>query len=418
MSVESITRPALRRRIATALQDDLVHGTATAGTSTTLVDTNLLGNYSDDSFNGAWIRINAGTGVGQERAITDFVGSTSTITVGYAWGTTPDATSVYEIHRRFSAAQYDAAIDQAIRRSRWSMLHDIQLKRDLTNCAIGNPLFTEWNSAATLPDGWVNDTTHIDHTIVNSEHFIGNDVKVSAMVWSDNANFQMVVADGSGSTAVNHSGNSQWELLEVTHSCTDLSLEVRFKHNNNLNTVSRVASKGRGPYDLRLIDTSSNIAIVDWAYMKSDRVKYMYEIDDDDADGTEHRGFMHYLYEVRYETGIPTADHPSVLPTIALNHHYWTVSSGTMEDNDHLLLEKGLPDNRLLELRGLGAELTGGDDDDVLRVNSEVIELYALYRLKMTTEPQEARLYLDDWNRIKSETRTIYPAFGEFVTDV
>lgn len=74
------------------------HGLATAGTSTTLTDSN-------EGVRGAWtagqwaqdlLIIVAGTGAGQERTITtnDTAGQ---ITVSSAWGITPDATSEYAI---------------------------------------------------------------------------------------------------------------------------------------------------------------------------------------------------------------------------------------------------------------------------------------------------------------------------------
>lgn len=51
----------------------------------------------DDHFNECAVRIVSGTGVGQTRRITDYVGSTRVATISPAWGTTPDTNSVYEI---------------------------------------------------------------------------------------------------------------------------------------------------------------------------------------------------------------------------------------------------------------------------------------------------------------------------------
>lgn len=49
----------------------------------------------NDFYNGLYIRIDSGTGAGQIRQITDYVGATRTGTVKPAWAVTPDATSVY-----------------------------------------------------------------------------------------------------------------------------------------------------------------------------------------------------------------------------------------------------------------------------------------------------------------------------------
>lgn len=71
-------------------------GTAQSGTSTTIVLASATA-LSDDAVNGAVIRITGGTGSGQRRLITDYVGSTDTATVNKAWDTTPDNTSEYSI---------------------------------------------------------------------------------------------------------------------------------------------------------------------------------------------------------------------------------------------------------------------------------------------------------------------------------
>jgi len=71
---------------------------AYASTSVTLADAALIGSVetSDDYYNHSTLVITGGTGIGQERKITDYVGLTKVATVS-AWTITPDATSVYEI---------------------------------------------------------------------------------------------------------------------------------------------------------------------------------------------------------------------------------------------------------------------------------------------------------------------------------
>lgn len=75
----------------------MVTGTASAGGSSTIT----LASGSDgrdDYYVGAEITIVSGTGAGQTRRISDYVGSTLVATVGSAWTTTPDSTSVYATH--------------------------------------------------------------------------------------------------------------------------------------------------------------------------------------------------------------------------------------------------------------------------------------------------------------------------------
>lgn len=73
-------------------------GTASSATASTLVDT-ASRKEADDFWTGGVIEILNGTGEGQIRDISDFVQSTSTITVSPDWSTTPDSTSVYKVVR-------------------------------------------------------------------------------------------------------------------------------------------------------------------------------------------------------------------------------------------------------------------------------------------------------------------------------
>jgi hypothetical protein len=70
-------------------------GTAQGGaaTSITLAAT---ASATDDVYNGMTVYISSGTGSGQIKVITDYVGSTKVATVS-AWTTNPDNTSVYEV---------------------------------------------------------------------------------------------------------------------------------------------------------------------------------------------------------------------------------------------------------------------------------------------------------------------------------
>lgn len=72
--------------------------TATAqagGASTITLDTGA--STADDFYNTDFVTLTAGTGAGQTRTISDYVGSTKVATVSVAWSTQPDSTSVFEI---------------------------------------------------------------------------------------------------------------------------------------------------------------------------------------------------------------------------------------------------------------------------------------------------------------------------------
>lgn len=73
-----------------------VTGTAQAGAATTI--TLAAGaSAADDFYNNLYIVTTGGTGSGQTRLITDYVGSTKVATVDAAWTVTPDATTTYSI---------------------------------------------------------------------------------------------------------------------------------------------------------------------------------------------------------------------------------------------------------------------------------------------------------------------------------
>jgi len=71
-------------------------GTAQGGSTSTTIVLQNTASVTDDYYNGMSVYITAGTGIGQLRVITDYVGSTKTATVA-AWDVTPDITSTYEV---------------------------------------------------------------------------------------------------------------------------------------------------------------------------------------------------------------------------------------------------------------------------------------------------------------------------------
>jgi hypothetical protein len=70
--------------------------TAQAGASTTItLDASASG--TDDYYNNSLIYLTGGTGVGQARFITDYVGSSKVATVNSAWATNPDNTTTFAV---------------------------------------------------------------------------------------------------------------------------------------------------------------------------------------------------------------------------------------------------------------------------------------------------------------------------------
>lgn len=72
-------------------------GVAQAGGASTITLKSASSYTSNDDPNGMWITLTAGTGSGQERYISDYVGSTKVATVYPAWTTQPDSTTHYKV---------------------------------------------------------------------------------------------------------------------------------------------------------------------------------------------------------------------------------------------------------------------------------------------------------------------------------
>lgn len=85
----------------------LESGTAQAGGSLTI--TLRSGASATNSlYNGCQLRIYGGTGAGQARVITGYVGSTKVATMDATWTTNPDSTSTYAIAGHYSPALFSA----------------------------------------------------------------------------------------------------------------------------------------------------------------------------------------------------------------------------------------------------------------------------------------------------------------------
>lgn len=72
-----------------------ITGTAQAGAASTITLAASGPSATDDFYNSGVVFIVSGTGAGQSRVVSDYVGGTKVATVSPPWGTAPDATSVY-----------------------------------------------------------------------------------------------------------------------------------------------------------------------------------------------------------------------------------------------------------------------------------------------------------------------------------
>jgi hypothetical protein len=89
---------------------DYVSGTAEAGAASTITLEDGEVPAEDDILNGLTIEITGGTGSGQTRTISDYVGSTRVTTVSTAWTTQPDTTSTYKVYGGFCTLKPSSAL--------------------------------------------------------------------------------------------------------------------------------------------------------------------------------------------------------------------------------------------------------------------------------------------------------------------
>lgn len=82
-------------------------GTATSGTSTTLVDSGQ--SWTTNAYADMYVWIHSGTGSGQMRQISS--NNSTSVTVGSAWSTNPDSTSQYRIIYTGTDPYFNSSID-------------------------------------------------------------------------------------------------------------------------------------------------------------------------------------------------------------------------------------------------------------------------------------------------------------------
>lgn len=148
MALFSNTTAVIRQYLSSAV-GDLIMGTPDSGTSTTIVDTELGDpRWGDDYFNEHGYRayIYSGTNIEEERFVTDWVQSTHTLTLAPAFTAAIDTTSLYELHRIFTANEYLRAINLAIESLAKKYLVDIKdettIRLTSTEDNKGNTVYT------------------------------------------------------------------------------------------------------------------------------------------------------------------------------------------------------------------------------------------------------------------------------------
>ena len=187
MANESVTRVAIIEEAARRAGVLVYSGTATAGTASTLADTNVLLHANNDDLKGMEVYIHTGTGLGQARVISASTASTSLATVTPNWAVTPDNTSQYFVLRApYRYQTFVDGADDAIRRIRhrklFSKTNEEYVAQDLL---WGYGAMERWtNGASSAGDGWTLD----GNSSVAQSTTIADRMVNSAQVTSDGTN--------------------------------------------------------------------------------------------------------------------------------------------------------------------------------------------------------------------------------------
>ena len=123
-AIQSRTREQIRRAVAANL-DQLPSSSATGnGSTTTLLDTTLIG--GDDEYNGGWLVFTSGTNDGLIRRVTDYASSTGTFPFAPAGSASTATNDTYEFWRsEFPPARIHELIDESIiQRTPRGLVHD------------------------------------------------------------------------------------------------------------------------------------------------------------------------------------------------------------------------------------------------------------------------------------------------------
>lgn len=122
-----LARWELRHRIARAARDLWLGQAADNSTSVTpgveLHDPDRI--EPDNALRGYYAYCYAGTGMLQERRVRSNDEATGLLTLGKAWTVTPASDTLYELHRTWSVADYNDAINAAITRMSRFVLFDV-----------------------------------------------------------------------------------------------------------------------------------------------------------------------------------------------------------------------------------------------------------------------------------------------------
>ena len=217
-------------------------GVAQAGGASTITLKSASSYTSDDDPNGMWITLTAGTGSGQERYISDYVGSTKVATVYPAWTTQPDSSTHYKVAAfAASAVNNFAQIENTFGRVKY-----IEYVSDtIMNAVVEVPFF---DTSGVVAGNWIGE-------------FGYEDVWSSTRGWPRSATFHegRLYFGGSKSRPNTVWGSRVIDYFNFdSHTGLDDEAVETTINTNQLNAIVNIVSGA----DLRILTTASEFIVV------------------------------------------------------------------------------------------------------------------------------------------------------------
>lgn len=274
------TRTQLRQLVAKEFPLPFRSGTADAGGSTTtLVDAGVLGQFGDNDLIGAWIYLTSGSPSHTALRVIDNDQSSTNVTFRPTLGAAPD-TLDYEI-LPFEPEAIHQSIEEAIKDGydrRW-LVRDTILQHWATDSPLYNANFDYWTSSS-QPDGWttsgtvsritrysdevipgefsckIEDQNGYIETAINYRYFLSDleGHKIRVRMWARRqtaalSSITVAVRDGGGSSVasdtIDLAATNRWRLVEtddltITEGTSDMHLRITNTESSNTLEIGAV----------------------------------------------------------------------------------------------------------------------------------------------------------------------------------
>lgn len=261
-------KSVIRDRISQLIGDYESLTASSTGSTTTVVDTSLANLSTDDDFCiDMWV---LDTPAGEERRITSYTASSTTITLNEALTTAIQATDVYELHR-YRPSWKDLCIDRALEelfpylylpiRDQTVVIDDLLTNGNMEAFTGGAP--TSWTEVGS-PTATEENTIYIEGTssakmvsaggaagqftqapTINIDGVTGRTATFKCWVYTTTADTARIRLDWDGvadniTNSDYHSGNDEWVLMEVSGSVPASATQVK--------AICEVAAGGKTAY--------------------------------------------------------------------------------------------------------------------------------------------------------------------------